>query len=131
MRFACAVLASLACLSVVVKGDGYGGGSYYYQQPQQMYTGYGKGGVSPYYNYGYSGYGKGGGNAGYSGYGGYPTLLYPIASPEPRDVPLAALGLANGYGGGELFGGSGDGSILLLITGAVLLLALLTNNNTG
>ncbi|XP_069122592.1 uncharacterized protein [Argopecten irradians] len=42
MRFACAVLASLACLSVVVKGDGYGGGSYYYQQPQQMYTGYGK-----------------------------------------------------------------------------------------
>ncbi|XP_033732278.1 ctenidin-1-like [Pecten maximus] len=138
MRFACAVLASLACLSVAM-GDGYGG-SYY--TGQNMYNGYGKGGMAPVYNYGgYGGYGKGGGYSGYGGsgggygggYGGYPTLLYPVASPEPADIPLGALGGLYGGGGGGGYGGggglfSGDGSLLLLLGGAILLMALLSNN---
>ncbi|XP_060064269.1 shematrin-like protein 1 [Ylistrum balloti] len=115
MRFACAVLASLACLSVAVMGNGYGG-SYY--PVQNMYSGYGKGGmVAPYYG-GYGGYGKGGGYGGYSGYGqgqggyGFPTILYPVASPEPGDLPLAALGGL--YGGGGAFGGN-DNNIFFLL----------------
>ncbi|XP_021348985.1 keratin-associated protein 19-2-like [Mizuhopecten yessoensis] len=155
MRFACVVLASLACLSVAVMGDGYGYGG------QNMY-GYGQGGMVGYgggygsYGGGYGSYGGGNGyGSGYGGYGqgyggyygnggkgggynsggyggGYPTILYPVATPEPGDIPIGALaggfGAGGGLGGG--LGGYGDNNILYLLAGGVLLLALL-GSNTG